>query len=144
MEFTIQNIPALRQVAQSLLAFSASSRKRIITFTGDLGAGKTTLIQHICVLLDAEDVVSSPTFSIVNEYKTPHLPIFHIDLYRLNDLEEALAMGIETYLDHPTAICLIEWPQVIEPLLRADEVIQVNINHELSGERVIRYETVKN
>jgi len=83
---------------------------------GPMGAGKTTLIAAICKQLGVEDAVSSPTYGLVNEYRAGTKRIFHFDLYRLKDLEEALDMGIESYLDSGD-LCLIEWPEIITPLL---------------------------
>ena len=87
-------------------------RYSVVTFVGDLGSGKTTLIQSICRLLGVEDNIASPTFSIVNEYSSTGGPIYHIDLYRLKDIQEAMDIGIEEYL-YGNGICFIEWPQII-------------------------------
>ena len=88
--------------------------KKVICFEGDLGAGKTTLIKALCQVLGVQDAVSSPTFSLVNEYlaisDTASSTIYHIDLYRLNDEDEAISAGIEEHL-YSGSICLVEWPQ---------------------------------
>tara|TARA_B100000427_G_scaffold195032_1_gene162124 strand:- start:248 stop:664 length:417 start_codon:yes stop_codon:yes gene_type:complete len=90
---------------------------RIFIFYGEVGAGKTTLIKHLCHHLNVMDPVSSPTFSIVNEYMTSeNKKIFHFDLYRLNNIEEVIDMGVETYLNTDN-YCFIEWPDLIESLL---------------------------
>ncbi len=90
---------------------------RIILFDGEMGSGKTTLIKEMTRYLGAEDDASSPTFSIVNEYQTPHEKIYHFDLYRLEEESEALDFGIEEYLESENAWIFIEWPQIIESFI---------------------------
>jgi tRNA threonylcarbamoyladenosine biosynthesis protein TsaE len=116
--FTLNNIhDAARQCWQAIAPAT------ILAFHGEMGAGKTTFIHALCDVKGVKDVVSSPTFSIVNEYyyieNAKEKKIFHIDLYRLRDQQEALDAGIEDCLfsDHS---CLIEWPEKIEALLPAD------------------------
>ncbi|MEM6723375.1 MAG: tRNA (adenosine(37)-N6)-threonylcarbamoyltransferase complex ATPase subunit type 1 TsaE, partial [Bacteroidota bacterium] len=111
---TIKGIDQMQAAADQILETCKSEKK--FAFYGDLGAGKTTLIQRICQQLNSTDNVSSPTFSLVNEYDYPDGMIFHMDLYRLNSIEEALDIGIEGYLDSGH-YCFIEWPAVILPLL---------------------------
>ncbi|MCR9102011.1 MAG: tRNA (adenosine(37)-N6)-threonylcarbamoyltransferase complex ATPase subunit type 1 TsaE [bacterium] len=107
------------QIAERLLK-AAAPEQTIWTFTGEIGAGKTTLIKALCRKLGSEETVSSPTFSLVNEYEDREGETFyHMDLYRLNDAEEALDIGIEEYLDSGRR-CLIEWPGLIEHLLPED------------------------
>ncbi len=94
-----------------------SRENKIVAFKGDLGAGKTTLIKNICNFLNVIDEVHSPTFSLVNEYKTERSDtIYHFDFYRINDIEEAYDIGFEEYLDSGN-LCLIEWPEKVEELL---------------------------
>ena len=89
----------------------------VICFNGPMGAGKTTLISALCNKWNVKDQVSSPTFSIVNEYETYAKDLlFHFDFYRLNSVEEALDIGVEEYLDSGN-ICLIEWGERIKSLL---------------------------
>lgn len=97
---------------------------RVLLLTGDLGAGKTTLAQTICQELGVQQPVTSPTYAIVNEYarEEGQGPVYHMDLYRLKDLEEALQIGIEEYLDSAN-YCLIEWPALIDPLLDGEEAL---------------------
>lgn len=105
----------LRKVAEALL--SKSSFSNIICFRGEMGAGKTTLIKNICNFLGVKDEVSSPTFSIVNEYETnDNERLYHFDFYRLEEEEEALDMGVEEYF-YSDKLCLIEWPSKVESLL---------------------------
>lgn len=84
-------------------------------FFGELGVGKTTLIKAFVKVLGSEDNVSSPTYSLVNEYLAKDKPIYHFDFYRINDLEEVYDMGFEDYLSQDAYI-IIEWPELIEPL----------------------------
>jgi tRNA threonylcarbamoyladenosine biosynthesis protein TsaE len=92
-------------------------QSNVILMDGEMGSGKTTLIKEIVRQLGSKDEVSSPTFALVNEYKTPDKTIYHFDLYRLNDEIEALDFGIEEYLSDPNAYVFIEWADVIENLL---------------------------
>lgn len=99
-----------------------NSTSKIILFHGDMGVGKTTLIKEICKILGTEDLISSPTFSIVNEYITSNNEtIFHFDFYRIDNEEEAYNIGVEDYFDS-NHWCLIEWPSVVENLLPLENV----------------------
>ncbi len=92
-------------------------KSNIILFSGDLGSGKTTLIKEICRFFKVEDSVSSPTFSIINEYLGDgERVIYHFDLYRIKGLEELMNIGVTEYLDSGE-LCLIEWPEKVKPLL---------------------------
>src|ERR1700749_220988 len=83
--------------------------QKVFAFHGGMGAGKTTFIHALCEVRGVTDTVGSPTFSIINEYSSPGGKIFHIDLYRLKDEEEALRAGVEDVL-YSSEICLVEWP----------------------------------
>jgi len=83
---------------------------KVFAFYGNLGAGKTTFIQAVCKKLGVEENVSSPSFSIINEYKTGNNSIYHIDLYRIKDEEEAIRAGVEECL-YSKSICFVEWPE---------------------------------
>ena len=108
--------------------FSSFSH-RIIAISGDLGSGKTTLIKNFCVHLGVQDIVSSPTFPIINEYLSAcGEKIFHFDFYRLNSIQEALDIGSDLYLNSGH-YCFIEWPELIIPLLDK-EVLFLNLRIE--------------
>lgn len=119
------------RVARTLAALVEEAR--IMTFSGNLGAGKTTMIQEICKELGVSDFVSSPSFGLVNEYQSNDEQIFHFDLYRIKSLEEAMDMGFLEYIDSGS-ICLIEWPEVVADAL-PEESIQVVLAHEDGGNR---------
>ena len=111
----ISSLKDLEKVAENLISWFPNHR--VFAFYGKMGAGKTTFIQRICKSLGTEDNVTSPTFALINEYKTPDFSsIFHFDFYRINSEEEAYNIGIEDYF-HTDAWCLIEWPSVIKNLL---------------------------
>jgi tRNA threonylcarbamoyladenosine biosynthesis protein TsaE len=104
----------LNQIAKDIIK---NSKHKVLLFYGDMGVGKTTLIKEICKELGTDDITSSPTFSIVNEYITSNGDaIYHFDFYRLNNEEEAYNIGVEDYF-HTDAWCFIEWPSVIKNLL---------------------------
>jgi tRNA threonylcarbamoyladenosine biosynthesis protein TsaE len=89
--------------------------ENVCILVGDLGAGKTTFVQAIVSIISPGEKVTSPTFSLINEYETKNGDIYHMDLYRLNSLEEALDIGIEEYFYKGN--CFVEWPQIIEDIL---------------------------
>lgn len=111
----ITSSPAdLAGTAASILAYAGANR--ILCFYGEMGAGKTTLIKTLCAQLGVDDAVTSPTFSIVNEYKGANGPVFHFDFYRLSNQTEALDLGYEEYFDSGS-YCFIEWPEKIAGLI---------------------------
>lgn len=127
----IYELTELESVAKALLE---STKGRIFLFYGNMGVGKTTLIKMIAQVLGVADTVSSPTFSLVNEYRTTSNEIvYHFDFYRINSEVEALDMGIEEYFDSD-AFCLIEWPEKIKNLLPLDAV-SVYIEEMSDGKR---------
>jgi tRNA threonylcarbamoyladenosine biosynthesis protein TsaE len=126
------SLDKINDVAQQLI--SQFSTSKIWLFTAQMGCGKTTLINHLCQHLQVLQATSSPTYSIINEYKTENCnTIFHIDLYRINSLEEALDAGIEDVL-FSNNFCFIEWPNIITTLLPND-YISIEINITNTGER---------
>jgi len=115
MDLGNHTLKSIKKVAAKLL--SLSDGITVWCFEGDMGAGKTTLIQEICKVLGVNERVSSPTFSLVNEYKgLGGMPVYHFDLHRLSNLEEAREIGFSDYL-YSGHFCLIEWPQVVESIL---------------------------
>jgi tRNA threonylcarbamoyladenosine biosynthesis protein TsaE len=111
----------------------------VFAFEGQMGAGKTTFIKAICEELGVEDVINSPTFSIINEYrsnKTGEL-IYHFDFYRINKPSEAQDIGVEDYFFSGT-LCFLEWAENIEPLL-PDGIVKVIIKELPDGKRIISF-----
>lgn len=135
MTINIANIAALPTAAMQFAA--AMGSHRIFAFYGGMGAGKTTFIKALCTYLGVHgDVVNSPTFSIINEYRTDSDDvIYHFDFYRIRKPEEAIDIGLFDYLNSG-ALCLMEWPEQIEPLLPDDCVI-VHINVLPDGTRTL-------
>jgi tRNA threonylcarbamoyladenosine biosynthesis protein TsaE len=130
----VRDLQLLPEAAAALLKCFPS--QKIFVFYGEMGAGKTTFIKQLCEVLGTTEALSSPTYALVNEYNAASQRIFHMDLYRLNDLEEAIQMGIEEYLDDKEAYCFIEWPQLIETLLPLN-VVKVSIAANEDSHRVI-------
>ena len=113
-KFTCDNLSQLPEVANDIL--NALGSNSIVLIRGEMGAGKTTLISAMSVAMGVRDAVSSPTFSLVNEYEDRDgKPIYHFDFYRIDDEEEALDMGVFEYFDSG-ALCFVEWPEKIESL----------------------------
>ncbi|WP_246834056.1 tRNA (adenosine(37)-N6)-threonylcarbamoyltransferase complex ATPase subunit type 1 TsaE [Pedobacter sp. G11] len=132
MEIAVKDLSDLPQVASELLEFA--SKERIFIFEGEMGAGKTTFIKSFCKTLGIEDVVSSPTYSIVNEYESQNGPVFHFDFYRIKDIQEAYDLGYEEYF-YGGGICLIEWPERVAELL-PDHFVKVEIFVSEGNERI--------
>ena len=123
MQFVAKNLAQTDQFAKSLA--SKIKKGTIVTFTGDLGAGKTTFIKSLCHYLGVKDQVVSPSFTIINVYDGK-CPIYHMDLYRLESFDEALNTGCVDIINNLDGICFIEWPQVIQSVLPKGS-ISVNI-----------------
>ena len=115
--------------------------RRVFAFYGSMGAGKTTFIKAVCEALGVKDVITSPTFAIVNEYSLPRQwegdggRLFHFDFYRIKKLEEVYDMGYEDYF-YSGSLCFIEWPELIEELLPEDAV-KVSITEQEDGKRTV-------
>ena len=137
MKITLENTDNLREAARQFI--SAIGDSRIFAFYGKMGAGKTTFIKAICEELGVEDVITSPTFAIVNEYRseTTLQLIYHFDFYRIKKLEEVYDMGYEDYF-YSGALCFMEWPELIEELLPED-VVKVTISEQEDGSRVVEF-----
>lgn len=136
MEITISNIENIREAAQEFV--ENMDGRKVFAFYGKMGAGKTTFIKAVCEELGVTDVITSPTFAIVNEY-TGEVPIFHFDFYRIKRLEEVYDMGYEDYF-YGGALCFIEWPELIEELLPKDAV-RVEISEQPDGTRLVTMES---
>lgn len=123
-EFEINSVEELSQVSEYLLGLREESD--IIAFYGPMGAGKTTLIKNLCHRMGVTDEVNSPTFAIVNEYVTEEAEsVYHFDFYRIKKLEEVYDIGYENYF-YSGNLCLLEWPEMIEPLM-PEKFIRVDI-----------------
>ncbi len=141
MEVLVDRPAEMKKAVVKLLKYAGD--RKIFALSGEIGAGKTTLVQAFCRHLGVEEAVTSPTFSLVNEYEYydpksgETALIYHLDLYRLEDIEEALNIGIEEIL-YRDAYLLIEWPELIEPLLPED-VIRINIEIVNNSRRKILF-----
>jgi tRNA threonylcarbamoyladenosine biosynthesis protein TsaE len=116
MIFDLGNIQSVAKEAWKRIG-----EKKVVAFQGEMGSGKTTLIRAMCLEKNVQDVVSSPTFSIINEYQSETGTIFHLDLYRLKDLQEAIQAGVEDCL-YSGNTCLVEWPERAASLFPVDTV----------------------
>lgn len=137
MEITIKSLDNIREAAREFIA--AMGSHTIFAFYGKMGAGKTTFIKAVCEELGVDDVITSPTFAIVNEYFSEKLndSIYHFDFYRIKKLEEVYDMGYEDYFDSGR-LCFIEWPELIEPLL-PEEAVTVKIDVHDDGSRSLSF-----
>ena len=136
----IKDIEHIREAAREFV--KEIGEHRVFAFYGSMGAGKTTFIKAICEELGVQDVITSPTFAIVNEYSLPRQlegdggRLFHFDFYRIKKLEEVYDMGYEDYF-YSGALCFIEWPELIEELLPEDAV-RVHIEQLPDGSRIVK------
>lgn len=137
MEIKIQSPAQLPEAAKQFV--QAMDQNTVFAFYGKMGAGKTTFIKAICEELGVTDVINSPTFSIVNEYRsdTTGELIYHFDFYRIKKIEEVYDMGYEDYFDSG-AVCFIEWPELIDDLLPGDAV-KVSITEQDDGSRIVSF-----
>ena len=156
MEIKIQNIETIREAAREFI--SQIGDRRVFAFYGSMGAGKTTFVKAICEELGVSDVITSPTFAIVNEYSLPPTPsdwrgssgaeaspnrgrmegaIYHFDFYRIKKLEEVYDMGYEDYF-YSGSLCFIEWPELLEELL-PDDAVRVSITEQEDGSRTVSF-----
>jgi tRNA threonylcarbamoyladenosine biosynthesis protein TsaE len=134
MEIIIKDKKHLHSAAKELLKHFGENK--IFAFYGSMGAGKTTIIKAICELLGAVDIISSPTFTLVNEYRTSTGDaLFHIDFYRIKKQEEVFDFGIEEYLTGES-YCFMEWPELIEEILPT-ETIRVKITVDDHEQRIL-------
>ncbi len=130
MNFSLDSI---QEVARRFI--EAIRGRRVVVFYGKMGAGKTTFIKAVCRELGVEDVVTSPTFAILNEYSSHVGPIYHFDLYRMNRIEEFFDIGGEDYF-YSGHLCMVEWPEIVEAVLPAD-ALRVTIEECEDGNRLL-------
>ena len=137
MEIKIKDIEHIREAAQQFIKHIGDHR--VFAFYGKMGAGKTTFVKAICEELGVEDVITSPTFAIINEYQVMGAPstIYHFDFYRIKKLEEVYDMGYEDYF-YSGALCFIEWPELIEEIL-PDDAVRVSISEQEDGSRLVSF-----
>ena len=140
MEIKIENLEKIREAAREFVANIGEST--VFAFYGKMGAGKTTFIKAVCEELGVEDVITSPTFAIVNEYRseTSGELIYHFDFYRVKKIEEVYDMGFEDYF-YSGALCFIEWPELCEEVLPEDTV-KVTIDETPDSSRLISFSPV--
>ncbi|RRD02316.1 tRNA (adenosine(37)-N6)-threonylcarbamoyltransferase complex ATPase subunit type 1 TsaE [Prevotella sp. OH937_COT-195] len=136
MEIRINNINDIDTAAR--LFIDNMPQGKVFAFYGKMGAGKTTFIKAVCEGLGVNDVITSPTFAIVNEYEgKEHAVIYHFDFYRIKKIEEVYDMGYEEYFFSGN-LCFIEWPELIEDLL-TDNVTRVKIEETEDGSRLVSF-----
>ena len=147
----IKDLDNIREAAREFIEHIGDHR--VFAFYGKMGAGKTTFVKAICEELGVDDVITSPTFAIINEYTfgswplaissqptaNSHMPtaIYHFDFYRIKKLEEVYDMGYEDYF-YSGALCFIEWPELIEEIL-PDDAVRVSIAEQEDGSRVVSF-----
>ena len=131
MELKINSLEEIGAVAEEFVRL-AMQEDTVFAFNGQMGAGKTTFIKALCEALGVSETVTSPTFAIVNEYRSDETGelIYHFDFYRIKKLEEAYDMGCEDYF-YSGAVCLIEWPELVEDLLPGNTVwVDIKVNDD--------------
>ncbi len=132
---TIKTLDTIHETARQFIALMDD--RTVFAFHGGMGMGKTTFIKAICEELGVEDPINSPTFAIINEYRSASTGelIYHFDCYRINKVEEAYDLGAEDYFASG-ALCFIEWPEKIDRLLPYD-CVEVTITEEEDGSRTV-------
>ena len=140
MEIKIQSLEHIHEAAREFIA--AMGDNTVFALYGKMGAGKTTFIKALCQELGVEDVVTSPTFAVINEYRSDIAGelIYHFDFYRIKKLEEVYDMGYEDYF-YSGALCFIEWPELVEELLPGN-TIKVTIEDLEDGSRKLTMENL--
>ena len=140
MEIKIQSLEHIHEAAREFIA--AMGDNTVFALYGKMGAGKTTFIKALCQELGVEDVVTSPTFAVINEYRSDIAgeSIYHFDFYRIKKLEEVYDMGYEDYF-YSGALCFIEWPELVEELLPGN-TIKVTIEELEDGSRKLTMENL--
>lgn len=135
MEITIKSLNTIQEAAKEFI--NRMGEGKVFAFYGKMGAGKTTFIKALCETLGVKDVITSPTFSLINEYTDGKgNSIYHFDFYRIKKLEEVYDMGYEDYF-YSGNLCLLEWPELIEEIL-PENVIKVTIEEQADGTRKLK------
>ena len=131
----IKNLSSIGEAAKKFV--ESIGKHRVFAFNGKMGAGKTTFIKAICKELGVLDTINSPSFAIINEYRSDITGdnIYHFDFYRINSIQEATNIGTEDYFDSGS-LCFIEWPEKVEPLL-PDDTVWVDIVEQEDGTRIV-------
>ena len=132
----IDSLSDLSRVADEVI--EALDGRTVVLLRGGMGAGKTTLVSRIAARLGAEDTVTSPTFALVNQYEGTECRIYHFDFYRIDRIEEVFDLGYEEYF-YSGDLCLVEWPEKIEPLL-PDDAMTVRITVGEDEHRIFEIE----
>ena len=135
MEIKIKDLEHIHEAAREFI--TKMGNHKVFAFYGSMGAGKTTFTKAICEELGVEDVITSPTFAIINEYSGRDGTIFHFDFYRIKKLEEVYDMGYEDYF-YSGALCFIEWPELVEDVL-PDDAVKVTITENSDGTRTVSF-----
>lgn len=135
MDITIKSLDTIQEAAKEFI--NRMGEGKVFAFYGKMGAGKTTFIKALCETLGVKDVITSPTFSLINEYTDGKgNSIYHFDFYRIKKLEEVYDMGYEDYF-YSGNLCLLEWPELIEEIL-PENVIKVTIEEQADGTRKLK------
>lgn len=134
----IYSLSDIKSIAKQLVM--GFNTPKTILFYGEMGVGKTTLIKEIALILGVTEATTSPTFSLVNEYKGKTDKVFHFDFYRIEDEMEVYDIGIEDYF-YQNAWCLVEWPEKI-PNLIPEDAITVELTKDQNGDRILEIKTV--
>ncbi|MDD3969108.1 MAG: tRNA (adenosine(37)-N6)-threonylcarbamoyltransferase complex ATPase subunit type 1 TsaE [Proteiniphilum sp.] len=134
MKITINGLSQIRTAAKTFL--QEVTGEKVFAFYGAMGSGKTTFIKALCEELGVSEMVASPTFAIINEYKDREgTSLYHFDFYRINKLEEAFDFGYEDYF-YSGCLCFIEWPELVEEVL-PEETVRIVIREQEDGSRTI-------
>lgn len=136
MRINIESLDKIHEAAKEFIANMGNNT--IFAFYGKMGAGKTTFIKAVCEEFGVDDVITSPTFAIVNEYTDKNDdPIYHFDFYRIKKIDEVYDMGFDDYV-YSGHLCFMEWPELVEDIL-PEETVKVTITANENGSRTIAF-----
>ena len=139
MERICENLNDTKQLAQDFAKTLIGGE--VVTLTGDLGAGKTTFTQSLAEALGIFEPVTSPTFTLMNQYQGKNLKLYHFDMYRIDDIDEIIETGLTEYFGNSDAVCAIEWSENIKPLL-PKKLIKISIEKLGETSRKFTFEKV--